>query len=195
MSRIIGITGGIGSGKTTVARFFEQQGVPVYYADDRAKVVSASEEVSGRISGLFGDEVLTEGVVDRKKLAAVVFASPEKLASLNAIVHPAVKEDFIRWKIQNANAPILMREAAILFESGSYKDCDKIILVTAPEEIRIRRVIDRSGLTREEVQSRMGNQWSDDRKMFLSDFVIFNNDLEDTRQQALEILKILQDVQ
>lgn len=195
MSRIVGITGGIGSGKTTVARFFEQQGVPVYYADDRAKVVSASEEVSGRISGLFGDEVLTDGVVDRKKLAAVVFASPEKLASLNAIVHPAVKEDFIRWKTQNANAPILMREAAILFESGSYKDCDKIILVTAPEEIRIRRVIDRSGLTREEVQSRMSSQWSDDRKMFLSDFVIFNNDLEDTRQQALEILKILQDVQ
>lgn len=184
--RIIGLTGGIGSGKTTVAHFFEALGVPVYYADDRAKAVLETEKVSEEVRSYFGDVVFSSEGIDRKKLASVVFNDKEKLEVLNGIVHPAVGEDFREWLSEQTSA-FIIREAAILFESGSYKDCDQIITVTAPVETRIERVMKRNGTSREEVLARMENQWSDAEKIIRSDYVIENEELAETERKVSEI--------
>lgn len=184
--RIIGLTGGIGSGKTTVAHFFEALGVPVYYADDRAKAVLETEKVSEEVRSYFGDVVFSSEGIDRKKLASVVFNDKEKLEVLNGIVHPAVGEDFREW-LSEQTSDFIIREAAILFESGSYKDCDQIITVTAPVETRIERVMKRNGTSREEVLARMENQWSDAEKIIRSDYVIENEELAETERKVSEI--------
>ncbi len=191
MTKIIGLTGGIGSGKSTVAKFFEEFGVPVYYADDAAKEVMKLPEIVGRLKTAFGDEIYVGSELDRKKLSGIVFSDKSKLELLNSIVHPAVKEHFKAWLKAFTDAPFVIREAAILFESGSYKDCDKIIAVTAPFETKIARVMARDGVDRQAVISRMESQWSDDKKVSLSDFSIENIDLETTRQSVGEILKTL----
>ena len=164
MTRIIGLTGGIGSGKSTVAAFFEQEGIPVYYADDRAKEVSSRPDILSRIAHAFGASVISGALLDRKKLASIVFNSPEKLELLNGIIHPAVRQDFGKWLLEHKEFPMVVREAAILFESGSYKDCDWIITVTASVEIRIQRVMKRDGVSMESVLARMKNQWDDEKK-------------------------------
>ena len=192
--KIIGLTGGIGSGKTTVAKYFEREGVPVYYADEAGRQVLSEPNVRERIVEAFGDQIAPSGQIDRKKLAAIVFTDPAALERLNAIVHPAVREDFKRWKERHAKFVFIIREAAILFESGSYKDCDAVILVTAPLEERIRRVVLRDQITREAVLARMANQWGDDQKAALSDFVIVNVDHAETERQCAEILKKLKNL-
>lgn len=191
MTRIIGLTGGIGSGKSTVARFFEELGVSVYYADDRAKAIMSDTVVIEAISKEFGKEVLENDVIHRGKLAEIVFHNPDKLKTLNAIVHPAVQKDFEDWVKSKNQEPYILKEAAILFESGSYKNCDQIITVTAPEKIRIERVMKRNATSEKEVRSRMNNQWPESEKIALSDFVIENLDLSTTKSNVSKIHKIL----
>lgn len=191
MTNVIGLTGGIGSGKSTIARFFSDLGVRVYYADDAAKEVMQSPQMLADLEAAFGSGVVRDGTLDRKALAAIVFSDKDKLEMLNAMVHPLVKIHFDEWLSRHKSEPFIIREAAILFESGSYKICKKIITVTAPFETRIQRVMSRDGVTREHVISRMQNQWTDEQKVALSDFVLVNNDLEMARNEVVKIFKTL----
>ncbi|WP_017497135.1 dephospho-CoA kinase [Flavobacterium sp. WG21] len=191
MAKIIGLTGGIGSGKTTIANYFAEMGVPLYIADDEAKKVMQSEKIVKQIKLAFGDSLFENDVLNRAKLAEIVFNDADKLAALNAIVHPAVKEDFELWLLKNKKYHYVIYEAAILFESGRYKDCDVVVTVIAPEEMRIERVIKRDKTTREQVLSRMKMQWDDEKRISLSNFVINNSNLKIAREEVVKILKIL----
>jgi dephospho-CoA kinase len=192
--KIIGLTGGIGSGKTTVANYFQSKGVPVYISDIEAKKVMAFPEIISQIAAVFGCEIVGENnSLDRDKLAAIVFNNPDKLKQLNAIVHPAVKKHFDQWVVNNNNFPYLVKEAAILFESGSYKDCDTIITVTAPIETRIARVLERDNTTREKVLQRIKNQLSDEERIAKSHYIITNEDLEQTKIQMDTLLNLLKE--
>ena len=191
MTKIIGLTGGIGSGKTTVARYIAAQGIPVYIADEEAKKVMNTPEVLSLVANTFGDSVLENGVINRQKLAQLVFNAAEKLQQLNNIIHPKVKQDFENWVQKHHNHPFVIKEAAILFESGSYQFCDKIITVTAPENVRLQRVIQRDSVTEDQVLARMQNQWKEEEKIALSDYVIQNINIEDTKSQVDNILKTL----
>ncbi|SFD81166.1 dephospho-CoA kinase [Flavobacterium phragmitis] len=191
MAKVIGLTGGIGSGKTTVANYFEEMGVPVYIADDGAKRVMQSKEIIEEVKTAFGQSIFDGDVLNRAKLAQIVFNDKEELAKLNNIVHPAVKRDFESWMLKYKNYDYVIYEAAILFESGRYKDCDVIITVTAPEEVRIERVIKRDQTTREQVLSRMKMQWNDEKRISKSNFVINNNNLKVAKEEVVKILKIL----
>jgi dephospho-CoA kinase len=191
MTKIIGLTGGIGSGKTTIANHFMAAGVPVYIADDAARKLMQSAAIIQEIRSTFGGEIFENGILNREKLAKIVFSNPEKLKLLNAIIHPAVKKHFRKWILNHQNSPFIIYEAAILFESGSYKDCDKIITVTAPMESRIQRVIQRDNASREQVLKRINAQWTDNQRATKSDFIIENIDPEMAKSKVDEILKIL----
>jgi dephospho-CoA kinase len=191
MTKIIGLTGGIGSGKTTVANYFKSYGIPVYIADDEARKIMQSVDIMEAIKDLFGADVFENETLNREKLAKIVFNNPESLEKLNGIVHPAVKKHFEQWLLQNLEAPYVIYEAAILFESGRYKDCDIIITVTAPIESRIQRVIKRDNTTRELVLKRINAQWTDEKRISKSDFVIENIAIEPTKLEIDRILKIL----
>jgi dephospho-CoA kinase len=193
-TKIIGLTGGIGSGKTTIANYFEQMGIPLYIADDEAKKILNTPLAVKEVTDAFGEGILTNGFPDRAKIAALVFNSPDKLQVLNGIIHPKVSEHFKDWLEKQKDKKFVIKEAAILFESGSYKDCDKIILVTAPKEVRINRVMQRDGVTREKVLQRMSAQWEEDKKAGLSDYIINNIDLENAKKEALKILNTLEKV-
>lgn len=172
----VGITGGIGSGKTHVCRLFEQLGVPVYNADERAKhLMNSDTEVKGQLIDAFGEEVFSNGQLDREFLAQLVFQQPDQLKKLNAIVHPAVARDAKAWHEKHSSHPYTIKEAALLFETGSYKDLDKTILVHADENERILRVMQRDHVSKEKVEARIKNQWPDIDKMTKADFII-NND-------------------
>jgi dephospho-CoA kinase len=189
--KIIGLTGGIGSGKTTVANHFIAAGIPVYIADDAARKIMQSPEILREIEKTFGGSVFEKGVLNRQKLAEIVFSNLDKLKKLNAIIHPAVKKNFGNWILNHKNSPFVIYEAAILFESGSYKDCDMIITVTAPLETRIERVIQRDKTTRQDVFKRINMQWTDEQRQAKSDFVIENINPEFTKSEVNKILKIL----
>lgn len=190
--KIIGLTGGIGSGKTTVANYLLSKGIPVYISDVEAKKVMASPEIINQIIAVFGTDIIGEdNSLNRDKLASIVFNHPDKLKQLNAIVHPAVKKHFEQWVGNNKNFPYIVKEAAILFESGSYKDCDAIITVCAPLESRIARVLERDGTTREKVLQRINNQISDDERIAKSQYVITNENFEQTKIQIDAILDLL----
>jgi dephospho-CoA kinase len=191
MTKIIGLTGGIGSGKTTIANHFRVAGIPVYIADDEARKIMQSDVIIAEIKKTFGNTVFDNGILNREKLSGIVFNDPEKLKLLNAIIHPAVKKHFSSWILNHKNTPYIIYEAAILFESGSYKDCDIIITVTAPLELRIQRVIQRDKTTRENVLSRINMQWNDEKRIEKSDFVIENDTTEIAKSAVDKILKIL----
>lgn len=191
MTKVIGLTGGMGSGKTTIAAYFAEMGVPVYIADNGAREVMQLDHVIQEIKKVFGETVFESGVLNRARLAEIVFNDKEKLAKLNAIVHPAVKKDFEVWLLQHQNYEYVIYEAAILFESGRYKECDFIITVTAPEEIRIDRVLKRDNTTRSQVLSRMQMQWKDEDRISKSNFVINNVNLKIAKEEVVKILKIL----
>lgn len=191
MTKIIGLTGGIGSGKTTVANYFKELGVPVYIADDAAKEVMQSEAILTAIRKTFGDAIFENQILNRQKLASIVFANPKKLQQLNAIVHPAVAQHFKTWLSNYQQFPFIIYEAAILFESGGDQKCDKIITVTAPEAMRIERVMERDATTKDQVLQRMNSQWTDAKRLAKSDFVIENIDFNKTKAQIVKILKIL----
>jgi dephospho-CoA kinase len=186
-----GITGGIGSGKTTVCKMFEKLGIPVYYADDRAKHLMQHEHfLIDQIKKNFGDDVYVNGSLDRKALAAKVFNDKPKLELLNSLVHPVVFRDTERWieEQKEKKAPYILKEAALLVETGSYKSLDKLIVVTAPLNTRIERVTARDNSDAEEVLARVKNQLPEEEKLKLADFVIANNDgLEELEQQVLKI--------
>jgi dephospho-CoA kinase len=172
----IGITGGIGSGKSTVAKAFEVLGIPVYYADDAAKrLMNTDNSLKRKILLQFGNEVYKTGQLDNKKLADIVFSSPEKLALLNALVHPATLIDAERW-MQNQSTPYCIKEAALIFESGAHEHLDNVIGVTAPAPLRIQRTMQRDGATRDDVIARMDKQMDETIKMKLCDFVIKNDE-------------------
>lgn len=191
MTKIIGLTGGIGSGKTTIANYFKEMGVPVYIADDEARKLMQSKFIIEEIKKTFGDSLFEDDILNRAKLAEIVFNDSRKLDQLNAIVHPAVKKDFVAWLEANKKYAYVIYEAAILFESGRYKDCDIVITVTAPEETRIERVIKRDKTNKEQVLDRMKMQWKDEERISKSDFIILNDNLKNAKEEVVKILKIL----
>ena len=193
MTKIIGLTGGIGSGKTTIARLFEAEGIPVYIADDEAKKIMILPETIQLVGEYFGQDVIVNHQIDRKKLSEIVFNNPEKLKELNKIIHPLVKKHFDDWA-KKQKSPFVIKEAAILFESGSYKYCDQIITVIASEETRIKRVISRDNSTKDAVLDRIKNQWSDSQKTSKSDYIIENENLNEAKLQFKEILKKLKNL-
>lgn len=185
----IGITGNIGSGKTTVSRIFEVLGIPVFYADTAAKEVMVKDGILIRaIKDAFGDDSYSDdGALNRKHIANIVFNDERKLAVLNSIVHPAVFRSFDVWVKQHQGAPYILKEAALLFESDSYKMCDKTIMVTAPLQMRIQRVSARDGLSGAEIMSRESKQFTEDRKIQLADHVIRNDNTEFVIPQVLRL--------
>lgn len=191
MTKIIGLTGGIGSGKTTVANYFIEKGIPVYIADDEARKITDSKKVTSKIKKIFGNEVIENDKVNRASLASIVFNDKEKLAQLNAIIHPEVKKHFEKWLKSKLDDKFVIKESAILFESGSYLNCDAIIMVTAPLETRIERTINRDNSSRESVLQRINNQMLDEEKIKKSDYIIQNTILTDTYKQIENLLKKL----
>ncbi len=186
---IVGITGGIGSGKTTICKVFEYLGIPVFNADERGKfLLQESAEVRERVTDLFGGTAYdAKGILDPKYLANIVFNDQEKLKQLNEIIHPAVRKDFLAWKNNLKAAPYLIKEAAILIESGSNKDCNTIIVVSADEELRISRVVERDKVKVEQVKSRIERQMSEKERGRYADHIIDNNGKELVLPQILKI--------
>lgn len=191
MTKIIGLTGGIGSGKTTVANEFATHGIPVYITDQEAKKLMQSDTVLNQIRTEFGTTVFEDGELIRERLSEIVFNNPDSLSKLNNIVHPAVKQHFRQWLLEHQKDPYIIYESAILFESGSYKECDFIINVVAPLEIRIKRVIDRDKTTRQKVLERIKNQWNDEEKSSKSDFIVKNTSMEAIKLEIVKILNFL----
>jgi len=188
----VGITGGIGSGKSTACKIFRTLGIPVFEADHVARLLMNSDtKIRIQLTNLFGAAVyLPDHTLDRKLLASIVFSNPSLLAQLNEIVHPVVKNAFDEW-CKNQESPYILHEAAILFESGFYKMMDKTITVVTNEEERIQRVTKRDGTTFEMVKQRIQNQWTDRQRMNLADFVINNNENELMIPQIIDIDKKL----
>ncbi|MDX9905964.1 MAG: dephospho-CoA kinase [Bacteroidales bacterium] len=186
----IGLTGNMGSGKTFVADIFHSFGIPVFFADKEARKLFSHDKIKNQIRGLFGNEVFDkEGNISRPRLAEIVFLNNHLLAKLNRIIHPAVIEEYKNWLEHYSNVPYTLYEAAILYESGHYSDMDRIICVTSPEEVRIRRVINRDGITPEEAKLRMENQWDESRKAEMADFIIINDGVKEVEMQVEQIHK------
>ena len=176
----VGITGGIGSGKSTLCGFFRLLGIPVFEADKEARLlINSSPAIRARLKLMFGDSVYREsdGLLDRQKLATLIFNDPELIRKVNFIVHPEVRSYFEQWCRQQ-RSPYVVAEAAILFESGFHKLIDYSILITAPTEERIKRIKKRETTTTENIQARMDNQWTDDRKAAMASFRLENNNRE-----------------
>ena len=188
----IGITGGIGSGKTTVCKVFETLGIPVFYADTAAKEIMVTDvDLVNGIKKTFGeDSYRIDGILNNKYLADLVFNNPVELAKLNALVHPAVFRGFDQWlsKIP-MNVPYILKEAALLFESGSYKNCDYSILVTAPLQTKLNRVMKRDGVAEEQVRARMDKQLNDEEKAKFADFFIRNEETQSIVLQVYDLHK------
>ncbi len=190
----VGITGGIGSGKSTISRIFSLLDIPVYIADDEAKrIMHENEKVRHAIIDLFGKDIYgTDGQLQRAKLAEKVFQNRELLEKLNAIVHPAVQEDMLEW-FQRQDSPYAIEEAAILIESGAYKFMDYIIVVEAPKKLILKRVMARDKVSRKDVEARINNQMTAAERRKYADFVIKNNERQFLVPQVLKIDKILRE--
>ncbi|OIQ16973.1 dephospho-CoA kinase [Lacinutrix sp. MedPE-SW] len=189
--KIVGLTGGIGSGKTTVAKMFNKLNVPVYIADDEAKALMVRSKVLIRqLKALFGENAYIGKELNKKFLANAIFNDKNLLKKMNAIVHPKVARHFKRW-VAKQDSPYVIKEAAILFENGNYKQCDIVITVTAPLETRINRVISRDNTTKEKVLAVINNQWPDSKKIEKSNYIIENTDLEDTKLQVKKVHKLI----
>lgn len=190
---ILGITGGIGSGKTTVTNIFSLMKVPVYIADIESKRITATSPiVRKKLIELFGEELYNDTELNKSLLASHIFTDSQKMNAVNAIIHPEVEKDFKQWLIKNKDKKVVIHEAAILFESGFNKLVDKIITVYTPLEKRIERTMKRDNSSREDVINRINNQMSDEKKRELSDFVIVNNEKESLIEQVESILNKLE---
>jgi dephospho-CoA kinase len=188
MALIIGVTGGIGSGKTLICQAFKSIGIPVFHADFESKnILENNISAQQEILEAFGKEAFTADKPDRKKIASIVFNNPTKLAQLNAILHPKVRTHFADWTKKNAHQPYVIQEAAILFETGLWQQFDKTILVTAPLEERINRVILRDKTNKEAIVQRINNQWTDEKKAELASFIIHNSNTDRLLPQVLNI--------
>jgi dephospho-CoA kinase len=187
----VGVTGGIGSGKSTVCKIFESLGVPVFRADEEGRRLLEEDEGGvEEVKQLFGGTVIINGKPDRAKIAAIVFNEPDKLNALNAIIHHRVRSSFNTWA-DSQKTPLVIEEAAILFETGAYKLMDKMITVCAPEKLRIERIMKRDNISEGQVRERMKNQWSEGDKLDKSDFVITNNDSTPLIPQVMEVYRKL----
>lgn len=192
MTLRVGITGGIGSGKSTVCGIVETLGYPVYNADIEARKISDTDScVIAAISNLFGEYIYLQGLLDRKRLASIVFSNGVLLRKLNEIVHPAVAKHYESWVENHGNYPVVFYESAILLESGSFKCVDKIIAVVAPLETKISRVIKRDNTDRNSIIERINNQFPDKELISRSDFVIMNNDNNLLLPQIIKIVGLL----
>jgi dephospho-CoA kinase len=185
----IGITGGMGVGKSTICKIFAQLGVPVYDADSRAKwLMSNDADLKEAIKDSFGWDAYTrEQELNRSYLAKVVFNNQEKLETLNNLVHPAVKSDYEKWTIEMREHPYSIKEAALLFESDSYKSLHKVIVVTCPIEMRIERIMKRDHVKREDILKRIQNQMTDKERLQKADYVIYNDGRKSLIEQSLAI--------
>ena len=172
----IGLTGGIGSGKSTIAHIFEVLNIPVYYADDASKrLLNEDEELKNKIINAFGEGAYSNGKLNREYLSDQVFNDSEKLNLLNSIVHPATIKDAAKW-MQRQKAPYVIKEAALIFESGSNKDLDYVIGVKSPVELRIKRTMSRDNISAEQVHARMDKQMDEEAKLALCNYVIINDE-------------------
>jgi dephospho-CoA kinase len=184
----VGITGNIGSGKTWVCKIFEALGTPIFYADLEARKILHSPASIREIRHLFGDEVIKNQVeIDRKKLAAIVFSNAQELHKLNQLIHPKLREHFLKWAEDQNHAPYVIQEAAILFENGFDSTVDQTITIAAPKDIRLKRVMERDHATREEVLARMKHQWPDKKKEQAADHLIINDGHHMVLPQVLNI--------
>lgn len=186
---VVGLTGGIGSGKTTILEVFKSLGVPVYIADTEAKaLMNRSKVIKRKLKDLFGEDAYENGKLNRPYLSSKIFNNKELLAKMNAIVHPKVAAHFKRW-VNKQNADYVIKEAAIIFENNLQSQYNYIITVVADEDLRIKRVIKRDNASPEKVKTIISNQLSDAEKVKKSDFVIINNDLQEAKKQALKVHK------
>lgn len=188
----VGLTGNMGSGKSTVSRIFSALGIPVYHADEESKKFLGQQAVIQEVAARFGQGILSEsGIIKRKALASIVFNDPAGLADLNAILHPLVRKDAREWVERHASFPYVIHEAAIIFESGFRKDYDKVIYIACPRETAISRVMERDGTRREEILNRLRFQWDDEVKKKESDFIIENDGTAPLLPQVVSIHEIL----
>jgi len=187
--KIVGLTGGIGTGKSLVATVFETLGIPVFKADEAGrKVLDTDPLVKQAVVALLGSRAYAGDKPDRTYIASVVFSDPQKLQQLNEIIHPAVGRAFAEWfTSENNKAPYCLREAAILFESGAYRDCDKVICISAPEALRVERVMQRDLVAEGEVRARMAQQMPQQEKESRSDFIIFNDGTQAVIPQVVAV--------
>ena len=191
---LVGITGGIGSGKTTACLVFEKLGIPVYYADIQAKqLMNTDLELKSLLEGYFGSDIYHDGIVDRRRMAEIIFTDRTALEKVNSWVHPAVARDFEHWCTLQA-APYVLEESAILFESNTTHRFGKIILVTAPDAVRIERVCARDQITSEIARERIANQWPEEKKIALADYIIYNDNSRMVTPQVMEIHRQLLDI-
>ena len=187
--RTVGLTGGIGAGKSVVSYIFELLGVPVYISDIAAKrLMVENDEVKDQIKEVFGNKSYSaEGVLNRGHLSRQIFQNEEKLKQINSIVHPAVRNDFVHWCMEQKDETYIIQESALIFEIGLDKFYDKVILVTAPDEVRIKRVMSRDNVDRQQVLDRMANQMNQDEKIKKADLIIENDGTQSIIQQAVEM--------
>lgn len=189
---MVGVTGGIGSGKTTVCKIFELLGIPVFYADEEAKQLYKDPKIRAKVIQLFGEQILNvDQEIDKAKLGQLVFSNKSWLAKLNALIHPAVRTKFKAWKKVQKGKKYVIEEAAIMIESGAYKEIDYLISIKSPKALRIKRLINRNNTTPEEVKKRMKEQISDAKRDKYSDAVIMNDDKHSLIEQVLNLHKRL----
>ena len=184
---VVGLTGGIGSGKTTVANMFSTLGIPVYIADEESKkLLVTSKVIKRKLINLFGEDTYNGNELNKPFIADKIFNNKTLLQKMNAIVHPKVAQHFKSW-LTKQEGPYVIKESAILFESGAYETCDLILTITAPKKLRIERVMQRDSVSEEKVLNIIKNQWTEEEKIKYSNYVIVNKKIEDTQQKVLEI--------
>jgi dephospho-CoA kinase len=187
----IGITGGIGSGKTIVCSIIEKLGFPVFYSDRVSKrLVNTNESIIAELKSLLGDDIYKSNELDREQMAKKIFGNESVIHQVNNIIHPCVRSCFENW-MGEQQAAIVFNEAAILFETGGYEAFDKNVLITAPEFVKISRVIDRDRITEEAVRARMRSQWTDEQKMKLADYVLVNDEQTGLLEQIENLITAL----
>jgi len=186
--KVVGLTGGIGSGKTTVCKIFELLGIPVFYADDEAKKLYDEAAIKSKVVKLFGKTILTkEGKVDKIKLASIVFSDKPSLKKINSLIHPAVRQKFNLWKKRQKAVKYVIKEAAIMIESGVYKEMDYLISINSPKLLKINRMIQSSKLGISEIKKRMKEQIFDKERGKYADEIIINDDQHSLIEQVLHI--------
>jgi len=188
----IGISGGIGSGKSFVCALLEERGYPVYYADSRAKFLMENDKkVRKQLIEAFGKEAFLNNTLNKPYIASLIFTDNSKRSVINSIVHPAVRDDFDEW-VKRQRAPLVFQESALIFDTGAYKRFDATILVIAPQELRVERIMERDNCSKDEAVARIQSQGNPDQHMNLAKFIVINDEQEDLNLQIEEILKNLQ---
>ncbi|MDK2908491.1 MAG: dephospho-CoA kinase [Bacteroidales bacterium] len=191
----VGLTGNIGSGKSLVCRIFESTGIPVFKADEAGHAALEDQKIKDNLLTRYGSVIIqADGSLDRRKLSGIVFSKTQELEYLSSLVHPFVEKCFNAWCDRQKDAQIVIQEAAIIFESGFNKYFDRIILVSAPEEIRLQRVLQRDAITISEARARMDRQWPEEKKIPLSDYVINNDGKLPIIPQVIKILEALKGI-